>query len=113
MIARVLYFQHTPLFNLLTMSIGQNIRKVRELKNLTQSYIARQLGISVAAYSRIERNKTSISLQRLQQIATVLGTDTATILNFNEQEVLVPSAGIQALVSEIRLLREEIRGKQN
>lgn len=95
------------------MNIGQNIRKVRELKNLTQSYIARQLGISVAAYSKIERNKTNVSLQRLQQIADILGTETTAILNFNEQEVLLPSSGIQALVSEIRLLREEIRGKQH
>ncbi|WP_158618276.1 helix-turn-helix domain-containing protein [Chitinophaga lutea] len=90
------------------MSVGQNIRKVRELKNLTQSYVARQLGITVAAYSRIERDRTNIGLKRLRQIAAALDTDAATILNFREQEIF----GIQALITEIRLLREEIKAKR-
>ncbi len=86
------------------MSVGQNIRKVRELKNFTQSYVARRLGITAAAYSRIERDQTNIGLKRLRQIAAALDTDAASILNFSEQEIF----GLQTLITEIRLLREAL-----
>ena len=94
------------------MNIGQNIRTIRELKNLTQVYVARRMGISANAYSKIERGQTNISTERLQQVATALGTTAALILNFNGEELLAAHTGMQTLLSEIRLLREELRAKR-
>lgn len=69
------------------MSIGNNIKKLRELKNYTQSYMAEKLNLSLSGYNKIERDGTDISLKRLQQIADVLETDYRTILNFDQNKI--------------------------
>jgi transcriptional regulator with XRE-family HTH domain len=35
------------------MKLGKNIKKLRELKNYTQQYLADELGISLSAYGKI------------------------------------------------------------
>jgi transcriptional regulator with XRE-family HTH domain len=70
-----------------TMSIGNNIKKLRELKNLTQTYMSERLNMSLSGYSKIERDETDISLKRLKQIAEVLDTDYSTILDFDESKI--------------------------
>lgn len=54
------------------MKVGDNIKKLRELRNYTQQYLADQLEISLSGYGKIERNETDVSLSRLQQIADIL-----------------------------------------
>jgi len=58
-----------------TLHIGNNIRKWRELKGVKQDRLATQLGITKAALSNIENNKTDISLHRIEQIAVCLELD--------------------------------------
>jgi len=64
--------------------IGSKIKKLRELRNYSQEYMASELGISQSNLARIEKNEIGISDQRLKQIATLLGTDVETIKNFDE-----------------------------
>ncbi len=52
--------------------IGDKIRIERLTKNYTQEYMAFMLEISQAAYSKLERNETEISLSRIYEIAEVL-----------------------------------------
>lgn len=54
------------------MNIGCNIRKIRELKNIKQDYIAHKLNLSLTSYGKIERNEVDINLSRVHQIADVL-----------------------------------------
>ena len=67
---------------------GQNIKTIRELKNLTQTYVASQLNMSVPNYSNIETGKTDVTLTRLQQIAKVFQIDYRQILNLNPSQLL-------------------------
>jgi transcriptional regulator with XRE-family HTH domain len=69
------------------MSVGKKIRQLRELRNFTQNHLANALGMSIGGYSKIERDETDVSVQRLMQIADVLKTDVATILNFDSKQV--------------------------
>lgn len=69
------------------MSVGKKIKQLRELRNFTQSYMAEKLSLSLGGYSKIERNETDVTLSRLNQIAKVLDTDIATILNFDSKQV--------------------------
>lgn len=54
------------------MSVGQNIRRIREEKQLTQAYVAEQAGISQAMLCQIERGTKNPSLQIGKAIADVL-----------------------------------------
>ena len=67
------------------MNIGDKIRKVRELKGYKQEYVAGKLGLSVTAYGNIERNDSSLSFERLEEIADVLEVAVQDILNIPEQ----------------------------
>lgn len=52
--------------------IAQRIRDHREKMNYTQAYIAKKLGISQNAYSKIESAHTNFSVKRLYEIAVIL-----------------------------------------
>ena len=70
------------------MKIGQKIKKVHELRNFTQDYVASQIGIGQEAYSKIESNKTSVTIQRLEQIAKALEVGVFGLMNFDDEKVL-------------------------
>lgn len=54
------------------MSVGENIRRIREEKNLTQAYVAEEAGISQAMLCQIERGTKNPSLQVSAEIARLL-----------------------------------------
>ncbi|ATP55363.1 hypothetical protein CPT03_02230 [Pedobacter ginsengisoli] len=70
--------------NLNKMHVGNNIRKIREVREIKQAYIAQKLDISLTSYGKIERNEVDISVKRLNQIADILGVSVAFIVSFNE-----------------------------
>lgn len=69
------------------LQLGQKIKKLRELKNFTQSHIASELGITQSAYSKIEQGETEVSYSKLSKIAEVLGMAPEEIMTFNEQMI--------------------------
>jgi|SRR5690554_441593 len=58
------------LYQFRRMKLHDKIKLLRLSKNLTQLYLAEELGIDVANYSRLERGVTSISINRLEEIAS-------------------------------------------
>jgi len=66
--------------------IQEKIKNVRELKNLTQEYVAEKLGITQAAYSKIESGTTKVSYEKLFQISNILGIEMNELLNFDSQK---------------------------
>lgn len=66
--------------------IGTKIKNIRELKNLTQEFVAERLDISQAAYSKLENGETKISDEKLVQIADVLEVKPEDIKNFDSQK---------------------------
>ena len=64
--------------------VGHKIRKVRELRSLTQERVANELGMTTSGYSRIERGEVKLSLSRLEQIAGVLGVQPLDLTSFDE-----------------------------
>ncbi len=63
------------------------IKQLRELKNLTQEYVAGKLGLSTRAYSKIETGETQLTINRLNEISTILGIEPMEILGFDERQV--------------------------
>jgi transcriptional regulator with XRE-family HTH domain len=52
--------------------VGEKIRLQRLTKNYSQEYMAFALDISQAAYSKIERGETVLTLPRVYEIAEIL-----------------------------------------
>jgi transcriptional regulator with XRE-family HTH domain len=58
-----------------SIKIGQQIRRIRQSKDLSQENVASELDITKGAFSKIERGATNVPLTRLLQIAEVLEVD--------------------------------------
>ncbi len=70
------------------VQIGTKIKKIRELKNLTQEYMADQLNVSQSTYSRFEKEDSDLTLSQIQKVADILEVKPEDLLNFNEQVVI-------------------------
>lgn len=55
------------------MSVGENIRRIREEKGLTQNWVSEKVGIAQATLCQIERETRNPSLQVGKAIADALG----------------------------------------
>lgn len=73
--------------DLKTQEIIANIRKIREFRNYTQDYLAAKLNISQNAYSKIELGYSSITLNRLINIAGILEISLVELINFSGEDV--------------------------
>jgi transcriptional regulator with XRE-family HTH domain len=67
--------------------IGEKIRKIRTLKGFSQEYMAVQLGISQTGYSDLEKEKTKLSMERIEDIAKIFAMEIQDILSFDEKQV--------------------------
>ena len=65
----------------------QKLKQIRELKNLSQEYIANQLGLSVRAYSKIETGETQLTINRLNEISRIMGVDPIEVLGFDDKNI--------------------------
>ena len=48
------------------------IRKVREQRNYTQDFVAKQMGISQNAYSKIENGYTQLTVKHIKDLSKIL-----------------------------------------
>ena len=54
------------------MNTGETLRQLRTLKGVKQIHIAKELGISQQAYSKIEK-RDSIEEDKMRKLLTILG----------------------------------------
>jgi len=67
--------------------VGEKVRRLREIKGMKQESVAQELGMTTNGYGKIERGESSITLERLEQIARVLEISPLDILRFDEKTV--------------------------
>lgn len=63
----------TPI--LLATQLGDILRSTRLSRGLTQTDIARELGISTQAVSKLEKNAARASFERIHRLCQVLGLE--------------------------------------
>jgi transcriptional regulator with XRE-family HTH domain len=100
--------------------VAERIRMTRLSKGLSQQNMADDIGITVAAYSNIERGVTDISVTRMYQIAAVLKVNPfsflsdsgVNILNDSAENTYVHSTGISQqvymLIQQVQTLNSRI-----
>jgi transcriptional regulator with XRE-family HTH domain len=69
----------------ITMNIGDNIKRIRAAKNLSQKEVTLNAKLDTAQYSRIENGKTDPSVTTLEKIAFALGVSLSDLFASTEE----------------------------
>ncbi len=101
----------------LMQTVGENLKKYRGERNLTQEQLAELAGISTSHYANIERGKKAVSIVSLRSLADslcvsadyLLYEDCSDIRILNIEKLLrgQPDAVIRKLEKIIRLYLED------
>ncbi len=70
------------------LNIGLNIKKLRELKNLTQEYLAKELDVSQKTICNIEQAENDIKISTALKICKILGVSLTQLIQFNLDVIL-------------------------
>lgn len=62
-------------------AIMKTIKEIRKQKGYSHEYLAHELDISQAAYSKLEKNDTKLTIERLYKIAMILEVDISELLD--------------------------------
>lgn len=89
------------------LSLGNRIRELRKLKQLSQEEIAEQCGVSPSSVSRWETGNLSPSYKHLTQLAKVLDIDISDF--YTSPETSVPKS---VVLSEILNVASELSVKE-
>jgi len=93
------------------MDIGENIRRIRKAKKLSQKEVIVAIDMGAAQYSRIENGKTEPSVSTLERIAKALGVKVADLFTEDDKvdlkEVRSQDSTLMEKVSLIETLNEE------
>lgn len=68
-------------------NIIDKIKDIRKQKGFSHEYMAHHLNMSQPAYSKIEKNETVLSVDRLFKIAEILETPVNDILEINTNNI--------------------------
>jgi transcriptional regulator with XRE-family HTH domain len=69
--------------------VVNKIKELRKLKGFSHENMAHMLNISQVAYSKIEKNETKLSLERLYRIGEILETSIGEILDIEVKNQLI------------------------
>lgn len=95
---------------------GTMIRKIREQRKVTQEDVARHMGISQNAYSKIENGLTQLTVNHVKQISEALGIPAIELLR-DDFEVHRPlsfqaqSVSRETLLQTLDMLRDKLMQK--
>lgn len=106
-------------------SVGKNIRTLRQQRGWSQEDVAKRLGISIPAFSKIETGVTDINLSRLEQIANIYEVNVVNLialdaenmeqqvssLSIAQKKIMDREAEIANLQRKVILLYEELRNR--
>lgn len=70
-------------------AIAVKLRKLREIHGYPQEYVAYQMGISQAAYSKKETGKTELSLSVLEQVASLYQISMLDLIGLSLTDLLI------------------------
>lgn len=69
-------------------TISDRLKKIRLEKNISQDFLAKKLGFTQKAYSKIENNETKLNVDVLQRVSEILEVPIETFFNNSQQPIL-------------------------
>ncbi|MFN0204488.1 MAG: helix-turn-helix domain-containing protein [Bacteroidia bacterium] len=106
------------------LKIGSKVKKLRELKNFTQSYLADYLSITQSTYSRYEKDELHFTKEMLQKLSQIFGLSVEAMQYFEEEKLFLYLESIcncaryqtareqqltEAFIKELQCENEELR----
>ena len=88
------------------MALAENIKTIREEKNLKQIEVATHIGVDKSAYSKIEKGSRALTVEELQKVAQLFNMTTDQIINYDgkmPKEVIIED---KTAVEQIRLIQQ-------
>jgi transcriptional regulator with XRE-family HTH domain len=88
------------------MSLSENIKTIREQKNLKQIEVAIHIGVDKSAYSKIEKGSRALTIDELQKVAQLFNMTTDQIINHDgilPKEVIIED---KSAVEQMRLIQQ-------
>ena len=90
-------------------NVGKKIRLLRHQKSWSQQDVAKKLGISIPAFSKMETGITDLNLSRLIQIAKLFNFTAVQLLSFSETDDVNNFVdGITSIQQKLKEREEEI-----
>ena len=87
-------------------AIGDNIRRIREGKGLSQKELATAIEVAATQYSRVETGKVMPALKTLIKIAKVLDITLDMLVNDNAAPIQEVTIKDKSLFDKVRLIDE-------
>lgn len=69
-------------------TVSDRLKKIRLEKNVSQDFLAKKLGFTQKAYSKIENNETKLNVDILQRISEILKVPIEFFFNNSQQPTL-------------------------
>lgn len=88
------------------MDLSENIKTIREAKNLKQIEVATHIGVDKSAYSKIEKGSRALTVDELYKMAQLFNMTTDQIINYDgkiPKEVVIED---KTAVEQMRLLQQ-------
>lgn len=67
--------------------IAENIKKFRELKNITRDQMAADLEMSLSGYGKLERGDVDLTISKLYKISAILDVSVSQMMNFDVSNI--------------------------
>jgi transcriptional regulator with XRE-family HTH domain len=88
------------------MDLADNIKTIREEKNLKQIEVANHIGVDKSAYSKIEKGLRALTVEELQKMAQLFNLTTDQIISYDgkmPKEVVIED---KTAVEQMRLIQQ-------
>ncbi len=88
------------------MNLADNIKDIREEKNLKQIEVATHIGVDKSAYSKIEKGLRALTVDELQKMAQLFNMTTDQVINHDgkvPKEVIIED---KTAVEQMRLTQQ-------
>ena len=88
------------------MNLADNIKDLREEKNLKQIEVATHIGVDKSAYSKIEKGLRALTVDELQKMAQLFNMTTDQVINHDgkvPKEVIIED---KTAVEQMRLIQQ-------
>ncbi|MGV2621667.1 UNVERIFIED_CONTAM: helix-turn-helix transcriptional regulator [Halobacillus marinus] len=89
------------------MSVGNNIRKYRELKNFTKEELAMKARMGVQTLESYETDERAPELDTILKISTVLDIPASELMEFQEEDTTIDEE-LQNLIAEVGVKRTKL-----